>query len=301
MKPTKLILALFLLPALLFAASPPTKNAVVTNYTVYEESVAGVPVAGLIVKSNLHVGGLEAGKAVFTDANTNLTTAVTPSWFPNYSYEVWYEPFQGGDVAAGTIGSLGWQQQSTGVGGGSINFSNSVGHAGVCTLSSSSSANSIQTLFNSDAPNNKPTIFPLNNSVGWTNRIIWRLVNTNDCKIYIGFIGNANFTQSALENSVAIFYNGTNSNQIMGHTSAGSVVTTTNLGVIQQSTWNTNEIWSHVSGTIFFSLNNGPTASISATIPTTSVTPAASVVKQILGAGLNATLELDEWLFIWSR
>lgn len=126
-------------------------------------------------------------------------------------------------------------------------------------------------------------------------------MNTNDCKIYIGFIGNANFTQSALENSVAIFYNGTNSNQIMGHTSAGSVVTTTNLGVIQQSTWNTNEIWSHVSGTIFFSLNNGPTASISATIPTTSVTPAASVVKQILGAGLNATLELDEWLFIWSR
>jgi hypothetical protein len=201
-------------------------------------------------------------------------------------------------MGGGTIGSLAWTPQSGGAGGGGVSVSNSPSHWGTLAITVSSSANSIEAVFGSSALNSKPSVSRMDQQTGWTNRIIWRLSLTNDLKAHLCW-QNGNFTQNALENSIGIFVNSTNSNQIMGMTSASSVLSTTNLGTVQNATWVTNEVWCATSGIISFSLNGGAEATLNSNLPTTGLTPAFGLLK--VAANNAAALEIDEWIMIWTR
>jgi len=244
---------------------------------------------------------LTASMPVWTDANKALVSVTPPnlSWVPMPGREVWYEPFNGNNMGSGGAhGALGWTAQSSGAGGGGVSVSNSPNHWGTVALTVSTSANSIEALFGSSALNSKPPVSRMDQQTGWTNRFIWRLSVTNDLKAHICW-QNGNFTQSALENSIGIFVNSTNSNQIMGMTSASSVLSTTNLGTIVAAQWYTNEIWCNSSGVISFSLNGGAEATLNSTLPTTGLTPAFGILK--VAANNAAALEIDEWVVVWTR
>jgi hypothetical protein len=85
----------------------------------------------------------------------------------------------------------------------------------------------------------------------------------------------------------------------MGMTSASSVLSTTNLGTVQNATWVTNEVWCATSGIISFSLNGGAEATLNSNLPTTGLTPAFGLLK--VAANNAAALEIDEWIMIWTR
>lgn len=234
--------------------------------------------------------------------NNFPTININPSRFAfatlDLGYEIWYEPFQGAGSGAGVSGSLGWTGASGGAGGGGIAFSNAVGHAGTIAIQVSSSANSIHSIFNSTVVNSKPTIPPLNATTGWTNLIVWRINGTNSLKGYL-VLQAGNLTQAALEAGMGIFVNTTNSNQIMGHCSSGSSVSTTNLGTLQDGVWYTNMMWSATAGVISFNLNGGPEATLSANVTSSALTPQMGLVKTV--TGVAASLEVDLWVFLYRR
>jgi hypothetical protein len=221
------------------------------------------------------------------------------SWIPITGYEVWYEPFTGGDNTAGLTGALGWSPS----GSGTLNFSNSVNHFGTVALTISTTAGLVYQLFNGDTVQTRPSIPPLDATVGWTNRIIWRIANTNLLRAYLVLQDGA-FVQGGIEptNCIGFAVVTTNANQIMGFTSGGAVgnFSTTNLGAIVDAQWQTNEVWSTTAGVISFNMNGGPEATLSANIPTRSLTPTMGMIRNSVSAAAS-TLEIDEWTLIWTR
>ncbi len=241
-----------------------------------------------------------AGSGITVDTNTPraFTINTGPSaWIAGLAYEMYYEPWGLGNHVT-DIGALSWTAQSAGAGGGGQSVSNAPGHFGLTTISTSTSANSIHSLFNSSTLNAKPSIPPLNATIGWTNTWIWRIVNTNSLKAYL-CLQAGNFTQSALENGIGIMLNTTNNNQIMGFCASSSATTTTNLGTVQNNTWYTNRFGSTSSGVIFFSLQDGTMGHINSNVPTTGLTPSASLVKT--EAGTAAFLDLDDYIGVYTR
>jgi hypothetical protein len=249
---------------------------------------------------------------IFTSLVVSLTLIAQPfslvdfpwlndgSNIPADSLEVWYEPFSGGDISTteANIGALGWTEVAN---NGAVGMTNATGHFGIITLLTTASAGSLQTIFNSDNTNNRPTIPPLIAAIGWTNRVIWRILDTNSIKLHLTLSGtNTTFGQAALQESIGIYMNTTNSTQIMGMVSANSVLSTTNLGTIQDATWYTNTIWSTTAGVISFSLNDGAEATLNSNIPAGPLTPNFSIIKTVTAGGIS-TLQVDEWLIIWKR
>ncbi len=238
------------------------------------------------------------------DTNSYIITidpnAIVPpatSWIPGTGYEMWYEPFSGGDVSttAGIIGALGWTEVAD---AGNVGITNEPGHFGVVALATTA-AISQQTIFNGDSATANPTIPRLINATGWTNRVIWRLTATNSLKAHIALIGtNTTFGQAALQESIGIYLNTTNSTQIMGMVSANSVLSTTNLGTAVAAAWHTNHIWSSTAGVISFSMDGGAEATLNSNIPAGPLTPNFSVIKT--EATALSHLQVDEWV-VWFR
>ena len=276
-----------------------------TKGTITNRSATGVEILGTAsVTGRLTNSVLSPNSVVFTDGTTPpaLTTSgslptLPNSWLPSLGYEVWYEPFGAGDNAAGTLGALGWTGSSGGAGGGSINWSNSVGHWGIQTISTSGSANSIHSMALGDSPNAKPWIPSLSAVAGWTNVFVWRLRQTNAVRCFFGLIGNANYTQAILENAMGFYLVTTNSASIMGMVSTASVGTTTNIQNVVVDTWYTNVMWSHSAGTVCFSINGGTPATL--TTPNFQLTPSMGLVKSTTTAAV--TLEMDIWWLLWAR
>lgn len=229
-------------------------------------------------------------------------TAIVPgstSWLPGVGYEVWYEPFQGGDVSttAATLGALGWTESPD---SGSVGVTNVANHWGCVSLITSASAGQQQTIFNADSANANPTIPPLNATTGWTNRIIWRLTTTNSLKAHLALIGtNTTFGQAALQESIGVYLNTTNTAQIMAMTSAGSTLSTANLGAAVAGAWHTNIIWSASAGVISFSMDGGAEVTLNSNIPAGPLTPAFSIIKT--ETTVVSILEVDEWTLWWKR
>lgn len=220
------------------------------------------------------------------------------SWLPITGYELWYEPFTGGDNTSALVGALGWAIS----GSGTINFSNSVNHFGTVALTISTTAGLTYSLFNGDQYQTRPSVPPLDNTTGWTNRIIWRIANTNLLRAYLMFQDGLLIQGAEPTNCIGIAVITTNANQIMGFTSGGAAgnVSTTNLGAIVDAQWYTNEIWCTTGGVISFNLNGGPEATLNSNIPTRALTPAMGMVRPSLSAAAS-TLEIDEWVLIWTR
>lgn len=222
---------------------------------------------------------------------------------PNLVFDVYMdEHFGCGKNAGGQIGKYGWTQASGG--GGGIELGTEPNHWGIARVRTTSLIGSAQTFFNADAMNTRPTIPPLSASTGWTNRIVWRLVGTNSCRIWIALTDATQFSlgAGARQQTFGVYMDTTNSNQIMGHTTTtatAGTTTQTNLGVLEDSRWYTNEFFSHISGVICFTLNNGALACVSNNITTEALIPAAAAVKTV---DLTATniLEIDQWQ-IWAK
>lgn len=254
----------------------------------------------ITVKGRLTNEVLTASSPVFTDGNKALTSSgtlpVSPnSFIPNLGYEAWDEPWGSGDAAAGTIGLHGWTATSAGAGGGSVNWSNAVGHWGIISLTTSASANSTHSIALGDSPQSKPWIPSLSAVAGWTNTWVWRLRQTNNIKVFFGLIGNANYTQAILENSMGFLINTTNSASIQGQVSTASAGTTTNIVNVVADQWYTNVMWSHVAGTVCFSVD-GTIATL--TTPNFPLTPSFGQVKPT--ATTANTFEVDRWILIKS-
>lgn len=262
-----------------------------TNHVVVE---AG---ANITIVSNF-----TGGVARYTISSSGGSSTNTGNMFPfDLFYEVYYDPFGVNDNSTGpNIGGLNWTAQSAGVGGGGIANSNAVGHVGLTTLNVSSSANSIHSIFNSSSLNSKPTIPRLDTATGWTNTWIWRLNTTNSAKVFL-CLENGNFTvnPATIENGIGIFVNTTNNDQVMGFCASNSVMTTTNLGTIENSTWYVTRFGSTTAGTIFYSLNDGTMAHINSNVPTNTLTPGASLLKTV--TGVASSLDLDVYLGVYIR
>lgn len=237
------------------------------------------------------------------DTNNYIITANVPptSWLPGVGYEVWYEPFSGGDVSTteATIGALGWTEVAE---GGAVGLTNEVNHWGCVALLTTASAGSQQTVFNSDGTVAAISTIPaLNATVGWTNRIIWRVNVTNSIKAHLALIGTtATFGQGALQSSIGIYINSTNSTQIMGMVSHASTLSTTNLETMVNAEWHTNHIWCNSSGVISFNIDGGPEATLNSNVPTSSLQPAFAIIKTETQGGIS-TLQVDEWTLWWRR
>lgn len=256
------------------------------------------------IKSNATIPTITVSSNVIVEQSVYVSNSIilkgnllnpVALFIPTPSYDVFYDPFSAGfSAGGGTFGKLGWSQTSAGTGGAGLAVSNAPGHFGTLTVNVTSTANSIQSMWLSFAANNRPFIPPLNSKTGWTNTWVWRFNGTNSVKGYWGMIGNANYTQSALEQSIGIHINTTNNDQIMGHLSHASVVSTTNLGTLQDGVWYTNSIWCVSAGTILFNLNGGPPAALSANLTSSALTPSAGVVKT--QAGVASSAEFDVFL-----
>lgn len=245
----------------------------------------------LIVQNDIYVSNSIVVQGVVLDPQS--------LWIPTLAYEAWYDPFNGSALTDGTAGSLGWTDVSAGAGGGNTAVSNAVGHFGTIANTTSTSSNSIQYLHLSSSLSGKPCIPPLNNFAGWTNRIVWRINVTNDCRAWFIFQAGTFTSTLTHSNAIGIFVDTGTTDQIMGFTSDAVVSsTTTNLGTLQSTVWNTNYIWCDTAGVISFSLNNGPRATINTTLPTSGLTPAMGIVKT---AAANAvSQEIDDWL-LWVK
>lgn len=256
----------------------------------------------LVVSNSLWLLGrftnsaLSANMPVWTDAHKGLVS-LSPSYAPPPNYEFWYEPWGAGDNTSGGIGAMGWQTTSSGAGGGSINWSNSANHWGILAVSTSASANSIQSVSLGDTPNSKPWIPSLSTAVGWTNTWIWRLRQTNSVKCYLLLIGNGNYTQNEMENGMGFFINTSNSAAILAYVVTASVPSSTTLGNIVADTWYTNEMWSTSAGTVSFNLNGG--TPVTRTTPNLQLTPSFGLVKTLSDGAVS--LEVDEWKLVRTR
>lgn len=248
--------------------------------------------------SNFNTNDFSTNTVIDNQISVRTIQAAT-SWLPITGYELWYEPFTGGDNTSALIGALGWALS----GSFTCNFSNSANHFGTVALTLSTTAGLTGTMFNGDQVQTRPSVPPLDNTTGWTNRIIWRIANTNLLRAYLVFQDGA-FVQGGIEptNCIGLAVVTTNANQIMGFTSGGAVgnFSTTNLGAIVDAQWQTNEIWCTTAGVISFNMNGGAEATLSANIPTRSLTPAMGLVRPSLSAAAS-TLEIDEWTLIWTR
>lgn len=214
----------------------------------------------------------------------------------NQLKEFWYDPFAGSAYNSdGTYGQLGWAPQNGGVGGAGMHVTNAANHFGLIAILTTGTATSMQAAFLSTHHNTKPSLPRLDTSV-WTNRIIWRLLVTNDVRMYLVF-QNGDITHNATMNNGIGFQVDTNSNQIKGYCASGGSVSTTNLTTLQADTWFTNQCWSLGATTIYFTVNDGPIASIASNIPTSGLTPKMGVVKTATSAAV--TLQVDSWLLIW--
>lgn len=273
----KYLIALFLLvTTAAFAASPSYSNFD-TNYFDTNTVTAG---------------------QVIIKLNTNALVSAT-SWLPGVGYEVWYEPFSGGQVSStsATIGALGWSELAD---TGSIGVTNAANHWGIITLIITAAAGNKQTLYNSDCTNCRPTIPPLNATIAWTNRVIWRLLATNSIKGYLGFVGiTGHNSLTNLQEGFGVYFNTTNTTQIMGMTALANTLSTTNLGNFVSGAWHTNIIWSTTPGVFSFSMDGGAQATLSTTIPTSGLTPQFGIIKT--ETTVISILEVDEWALWWKR
>jgi len=228
-----------------------------------------------------------------------VITNATTSWLPGVGYEVWYEPFSGGDVSttSGTIGTLGWTEDAD---IGFVGLTNAVNHWGLVSLITTASAGSKQSIYNSDCTNCRPTIPPMNATTGWTNRIIWRVTTTNSIRGFLSLIGTTGFiSQSALAEGVGVYFDTTNTASIMGMTALASTLSTTNLGNFVAGQWYTNIIWCSSAGVFSFSMNGGAEATLNSNIPTSGLTPYFGILKT--ETTVISIMEVDEWALWWKR
>lgn len=225
------------------------------------------------------------------------------AFLPNLFFEVYQnEHFGVGKNAGGQVGKYGWTQANSG--GDGVTLNTHANHWGTVELRSGTNANTLQSIFNT-VNTSRPTIARVNATAGWTNRIIWRLINTNAAQAYIAFHGGAGFAigGGGGEQNIGLFINTTNGPQIQGYcnTSSTLLFTATNLGAIVSGQWYTNSWLSYTPGVICFTLNDGPLACISNTIPTTPMSLGAGINKVIDAAGTNSILEIDEWFLFMTR
>jgi len=234
----------------------------------------------------------------------NPDVVLPPTAFlPNLDFEIFeYEHFGCGRNAGGQIGRHGWIQSNSG--GAGIFFNTHANHWGTVELWTTSLVASTQTMLQSEAIN-RPVIPPVNAVVGWTNRVIWRLNGTNSCRAWVvitGGVGGFGLGAGTGLHNIGIFINTTNSDQILGYCNTTSLAlnTSTNLGTLQSGQWYTNEWWSHISGVVCFTLNDGAVACISNNITSLPCQQAAAVAKTVGSTDTNI-LEIDEWFLVKAR
>ncbi len=223
---------------------------------------------------------------------------------PNLGFDLFMdEHFGVGKNASANIGKYGWTQATSG--GGGLELGTEENHWGTLRLRTTSLIGSDQEAFCGRALFNRPTIPPLNATTGWTNRVIWRMVGTNSCRFYMALSGATSLSLGAgsRQQLITIFADTTNSAQILGMvttTATGGTTTSTNLGVLQDNTWYTNEFWSHISGVICFNLNGGAGGCVSNNIATAALIPHTGVVKTVNSTATNI-IEIDEWFLVKVR
>lgn len=209
--------------------------------------------------------------------------------------EFWYDPFVGNTVAAGTIGVLGWEAQAGGAGTTNLEFTNAPGHFGIMCLYVNSTATTMRNIYLSEEPNSKPSIPASPSTFTWTNRIIWRLVDTNDVRVYLILGGAGDITHNNPYNQAVGIIFDTNSNQIKGYAATTGTPATTNLVTMEDGVWYTNNVWCQGDGIWRYSANDGPVATLAVNITASALTPRLGLVRT--DTGVTNCLQLDSWFF----
>ncbi|MCC6293393.1 MAG: hypothetical protein IT164_12145 [Bryobacterales bacterium] len=220
---------------------------------------------------------------------TDLWRAVGTSTFDS-SIVVLADEFASPAQAASSLtGTLGWAVRSAGTAGTITYQSGTWPSIGVVRLQTPATANSGPGIALDSG--NTALFSNLAANAGWELRIRFRLMQTSNSRLRIGFFPAAN-TLAAPADGLYLRYDTSQSDtQFLFESRSGGSATTQQTGVAADTGWHTIQILSAVAGSVQFRLDSGTPQTISTGLPTGALTLGAYLVNA--GAAAAGSVELD--------